>query len=165
VSAAPVVWITGLPASGKSTLAERLKVRLPGAVVLDGDVLRPLLAGQGYDEADRDLFYEALARLAALISAQGVPVLVAATAHARAHRARARALCPHFVEVHVTTPREACEARDPKGLYRRARAGEVDDLPGVGVAYEPPDAPEVVAEGGHDDAAAARIAALCRPAS
>ena len=163
IPAATVCWITGLPASGKTTLAERVRERLPGAVVLDGDALRPLLTGQGYGRADRDAFYEAVARLAALIAAQGIPVLVAATAHARAHRDRARALAPRFLEVHVRTPRDACERRDAKGLYRRALAGELTALPGVGVAYEPPEHPDVVAEGGLDEGAEAEIARRLAP--
>jgi adenylylsulfate kinase len=154
-----VVWITGLPASGKSTLAAAVKARLPGAALLDGDELRPILApAGGYDEAARDDFYARLARLAALLAAQGLVVLVPATAPRRRHRQQARALAPRFVEVHVRTGIDEAERRDPKRLYARARAGEIRDLPGAGAPYEEPLAPDIVAEGGRDEVAAAAIA-------
>jgi adenylylsulfate kinase len=149
-----VVWFTGLPASGKSTLAERVRERL-GGVLLDSDALRDVL--ETADFADRDAFYRRLASLAALLARQGHIVLVAATAPSLQHRARARTLAPRFVEVYVATPLAECERRDPKHLYARARAGEALLLPGVGVAYEPPPAPDVVADGGTDDAAVAAI--------
>lgn len=158
-----IVWLTGLPSSGKSTLARRVQERLTRAgratVLLDGDELREVLGAHAYDAADRDEFYRALAALAALVANQGIAVLVAATAPKREHRARARALIDRgtFVEVWVKTPLSVCEARDPKGLYARARRGETNELPGVGVAYDPPIAPEVVADGGRDDAAAVAI--------
>jgi adenylylsulfate kinase len=163
-----VAWFTGLPASGKSTLAWRTRARLVSdgvpVVLLDGDeVRRALVPAPGYAPAERDDFYETLARLAALLASQGFAVLVAATAHRRAHRQRARALAPCFVEVHVATPPEACEGHDVKGLWAAARAGRAPLLPGVGLAYEPPEAPEVVASGGlDDDAVGAVVAAVKR---
>lgn len=160
-----VVWITGLPSSGKSTLAERLQRRLREsarpAVVLDSDAVRQALVPiPGYDERGRDAFYATLSQLAAMLAEQGLVVLVPATAHKRVYRACARALAPRFVEVLVDTPAEECAARDAKGLYAAARAGAAPDLPGAGVAYERPDAPEITASGGHDDAALAQILAL-----
>jgi adenylylsulfate kinase len=163
---AAIVWFTGLPSSGKSTLARRVQERLTRAghatVLLDGDELRQVLGAHAYDAADRDEFYRALGALAALVAKQGIAVVVAATAPRREHRARARELIDGgmFVEVWVKTPLSVCEARDPKGLYARARRGETNELPGVGVAYEPPIAPEVVADGGRDDVAAAAIERL-----
>jgi adenylylsulfate kinase len=159
-----VVWFTGLPSSGKSTLAEAVRRRLLEAgravVRLDGDeVRRALVPAPGYWPAERDAFYETLARLAALLAGQGVTVLVAATAHRRAHRARARELAPRFVEVHVATPAAACEARDAKGLWAAARAGRAPLLPGVGIEYEPPEGPDVVAAGGMDAAAVEAVVA------
>lgn len=164
-----VAWFTGLPSSGKSTLAERTRARLAAAgvpaVLLDGDeVRRALVPAPGYAAAERDAFYETLARLAALLASQGFTVLVAATAHRRAHRELARALTPRFVEVHVATPPAECEARDSKGLWAAAGDGKAPFLPGRGVAYEPPGTPEVVASGGHDDAALeAVLRALAAP--
>jgi adenylylsulfate kinase len=159
-----VVWLTGLPSSGKSTLARRLRARLAAAgrpaVLLDGDEVRAaLVPAPGYDDAGRDAFYETLARLAALLARQGQVALVAATAHRRAFRERARALAPRFVEVFVDVPEETCAARDPKGLWARARAGAAPDLPGAGPPYERPESPEVVASGGEDERALEAILA------
>ncbi len=164
-----VVWLTGLPASGKSTLASRLEERLRGlgraAVVLDGDEVREALVPRpGYSPEERDAFYETLARLAALLARQGHPVLVAATAPRRAHRAAARALAPRFVEVFVDVPAEECARRDPKGLWAQARAGAAPTLPGAGAPYEPPEAPEVRARGGEDGAAVEAVLARLPPA-
>jgi adenylylsulfate kinase len=153
-----VVWITGLPASGKSTLAARVHRALLGegrvSCLLDGDEVRDALVPRpGYTPRERDAFYETLARLAALIARQGPIAVVAATAHRRAYRDRARALAPRLVEVYMDVSPEVCRERDPKGLYRAARAGEIGALPGAGSAYEAPPSPEIVARGGEDAAA------------
>ena len=113
----------------------------------------------GYTPEARDAFYATLARLAALIAAQGLIVVVPATAHRAAYRAEARALAPRFLEVHVAVPAEECRRRDAKGLYAAA-SGLTSDLPGADLAYEPPQAPDVVAAGGHDEGAAERVLAL-----
>ncbi|MGN6104967.1 MAG: adenylyl-sulfate kinase [Kofleriaceae bacterium] len=158
-----VVWFTGLPASGKTTLAEAVRDRVGPArpcLVLDSDAVREALGAAGYADRERDAFYGALGRLAALIAEQGQVVLVAATAPRRAHREAARRVAPAFVEVWVEASLAQCEARDPKGLYARARAGEAPALPGLGAPYEPPRAPEVTASGGRDAAAIDRIAGL-----
>jgi adenylylsulfate kinase len=156
-----VVWVTGLPSSGKSTFAARLQARLREAgrpsCTLDGDeVRRALVPAPGYTPEARDAFYATLARLAALLATQGLVVLVPATAHRAAYRAEARALAPRFVEVHVAVPAEECRRRDAKGLY----AAGLPDLPGADTAYEPPEAPDVVAAGGHDEGAADQVVAL-----
>lgn len=156
MSAGPIVWLTGLPSSGKSTLAravaEALRARGAHVVVLDGDEVREALRPRpGYDDAARDAFYESLARLAALVATQGTTVLVPATANRRAFRERARALAPGgFVEVFVDTDLETCRARDAKGLYARAQQGGGGTLPGAGARYEPPLAADVVVRGGED---------------
>lgn len=157
-----VVWFTGLPSSGKSTLAEAVRRHLLAAgracALLDGDDVRAaLVPTPGHDEADRAAFYGTLARLAALLAHQRLVVLVAATAHHRSYRAEARRLAPRFVEVYLDVPLTTCQARDAKGLYARAAAGELSQLPGAGAAYEPPEAPDVVARGVED---AASIAGL-----
>ncbi len=159
-----VVWITGLPSSGKSTLAGRIRDRLREAgrptLVLDGDeVRRALVPTPGYTPEGRDAFYATLARLAALVAGQGFVVVVPATAHRAAYRAQARALAPRFVEVYVAAPAEECRRRDAKGLYAAATAG-LPDMPGAGVTYEAPEAPEVVASGGEDDGAAEAVLRL-----
>lgn len=159
-----VVWFTGLPASGKTTLAHRVAELLgsPPPIVLDSDEVRGAIGATGYAEADRDGFYRSLARLAALLAAQGFVVLVAATAPRRQHRAYARSLVPDFLEVWVKTDLAECEARDPKSLYAAARAGVAPSLPGLGAMYEAPDAAELTASGGFDALAAAAIAERVR---
>jgi adenylylsulfate kinase len=159
-----VVWFTGLPSSGKSTLAARVRTRLRAvsrpAVLLDGDEVRSALEPPpGHGEGAREAFYATLGKLAALLARQDLIVLVAATAHRRAFRERVRAAVPHFVEVHVATPAEVCACRDAKGLWAAARAGELEGLPGIGVTYEPPVDAEVVASGGEDATAEVEILA------
>lgn len=159
-----VAWVTGLPSSGKSTFAARLCERLRAAgrpaAVLDGDAVRAaLVPPPGYDEAGRAAFYETLGNLALALAEGGLVVVVAATGHRRAFRDRLRARAPRFVEVLVDAPAEVCAARDPKGLWARARAGGAPALPGAGVPFERPLAPEVVATGG-EDAAGVEAAAL-----
>jgi adenylylsulfate kinase len=159
-----VVWLTGLPGSGKSTLArtlaEALRARGVETAVLDGDELRIALGESGHDAAARDAFYTRLAGLAARTAQRGTVAVVAATANRRAHREAARAAAPRFIEVHVATPLSECETRDPKGLYAAARTGRAPTMPGIGVPYEPPLSPEVVANGGLDNAAVVRVLAM-----
>ncbi len=159
-----VAWFTGLPSSGKSTLAAEVagELRLRGiiAVMLDSDEVRKaLVPSPGYDDDSRAALYATLARLAMLLARQGHVVLVPATAHRRVFRADARAIAPQFLEIFVDTPLEECRRRDAKGLYA---AGDAQ-VPGVGVAYEPPLAPEIIAHPDDDDIAtgiAQRIADL-----
>ncbi len=160
-----VVWLTGLPSSGKSLLAARvhaaLRERGVPTCTLDGDAVRGVLhPTPGYDETARLHFYATLGELAALLARQGLVVLVPATANRRAFREAARGAAPRFIEVFVDVPLETCETRDAKGLYARARSGSLAEMPGRGVAYEPPLAPDVVASGGKDAEAASRILEL-----
>lgn len=157
-----VVWFTGLPASGKTTLATAVQEKLRGlsipACLLDSDLIRrALVPNVGYGLAERDAFYTTLARIAAILSGQGLVVLVAATAHRAQHRERARQLAPHFIEVYVRTPIKECRGRDPKGLYAQSQSGEITDFPGVQVEYEAPASPDVVAPGGLSNKAVAEI--------
>jgi adenylyl-sulfate kinase len=146
------VWFTGLPASGKSTFAAGLVVRLVEAGVpayrLDGDNLRHGLCGDlGFDVAGREENVRRAAEVARLMADAGTVVVVSLVSPYREGRARARALheCDGlpFVEVWVSTPLEECERRDPKGLYARARRGEVRHMTGIDDPYEPPPDPEV----------------------
>ncbi|MBV8761987.1 MAG: adenylyl-sulfate kinase [Deltaproteobacteria bacterium] len=152
-----VVWFTGLPSSGKSTLAAsvagELRRRDIPAVTLDSDDIRAMLPSLGYDDAGRTQLYALLARLAAHIARQGHVVLVPATAHRRAYRDAARALAPAFFDVFVDTPLDECRRRDTKGLY----ATSTPAAPGAGTEYEPPVAPAFRIRPGEADAAA-RIA-------
>ncbi len=164
MSAGVVIWVTGLPSAGKTTFAKRLveglRARGDAACLLDGDAVRETLVPKvGYAPEERDAFYATLAGLAALLASQGLTAVIAATAHRKAFRERARALSPAFLEVFVDTPLEECERRDAKGLYDESRAGKVRALPGAGAAYEPPEAPDVVAHGGRDADALGRALA------
>jgi bifunctional enzyme CysN/CysC len=149
------VWLTGLPASGKSTLAAALEARLLAAgrpaYVLDGDNLRHGLNGDlGFSDADRTENVRRTAEVSALLADAGVIALVALVSPFAADRAAARAAHDRrglaFLEVHVATSLEECERRDPKGLYARARAGELSNLTGVGAPYEPPERPDLRVE-------------------
>jgi adenylylsulfate kinase len=154
------VWLTGLPASGKSTVARALAAELAGrgirAAVLESDAVRREIAPDaGYEEAERETFYATLAYLARMLVLHGVPVIVDATANRRAYRDRAREAIPRFLEVHVDCPLAVCQARDPKGIYRRSAEGTAQHVPGVSAPYEPPLLPEVVVDGEREDPAAA----------
>jgi len=157
------VWLTGLPAAGKSTLGAALEERLVlggrPAYLLDGDNLRHGICGDlGFDEADRTrniLRVGELARLFADAGAIAIVALVSPLAGARQEvRSRHEADGLAFIEVFLDTPLAECAARDPKHLYARAAAGEIDDLTGVDQAYEPPVDPEVTVEPGTSVAAA-----------
>jgi len=161
------VWLTGLPGSGKSSLAQELAARLHArgveAAVLESDVLRTQITPYTrYDEAERDMFYEILADFGASIVERGRPVIFDATASRRAYRERGRGRIARFAEVYVSTPLEVCAARDTKGLYRAAREGRASTVPGVQAAYEPPLSPELVISGsrGTPQQAADEIMAL-----
>jgi adenylylsulfate kinase len=160
-----VVWVTGLPGAGKSTFAAALAARLREAgrepLVLDGDAVRGALSpSPGYDDDARDDFYRTLGRLAALAAAQGLIVVVPATAHRQRWRDEARARAPRFVEVLVATSPGECRRRDPRGLYADPRVAA--ELPGVGAAYDPPAHPEVVAPDGRSPAAVDAVLAHLR---
>lgn len=154
------VWLTGLPASGKSAIARELVDALQSrgveASLLESDVMRTQLTPRArYHEAERDFFYAALADIGVALVARGRPVVLDATANRRRYRDAARERIARFCEVYVATPLEVCRARDPKGLYR---AG--GNLPGAGAVYEPPPAPELTVRGdeGTPAEAARRIA-------
>lgn len=154
-----VVWLTGLPSSGKSTLAARVAAELRAGGVataeLDGDAVRAcIVPPHGYGDRGRGDFYATLARLAALLAAQGTVVLVPATATRAAFRDLARSLSPRFVEVFLDVPLDECRRRDAKGLYSAA----APDLPGLTVHYEAPLHPEVTVR----DAAASDVARVIR---
>lgn len=160
-----IVWITGLPSSGKSTFAARLAEKLSAfgstPCTLDGDQIRDCLVPRpGYDATGRSNFYETLTRLAIALAAQGLTVLVPATAGSLSVRQEARRRSGVFLEVFIDVPLETCQARDAKGLYALGQAGGAATLPGAGSRYEPPSDPEVVARGGEDGGALECVLAL-----
>ena len=149
------VWVTGLPASGKSTLVTLLKAHLANrgiyAAVLESDVLRQIFTVRHqYDEQEREAFYRQMVYIGTLLTQHGVPVIFDATASRRRYRDQAREQIPRFMEVYVDCPLEICIARDPKGIYRKAREGEADTVPGLQSAYEPPEKPELVVDGSRE---------------
>lgn len=153
------LWFTGLPASGKSSVAKRTAEALARhdlpVQVLDSDDLRSVLTPTPtYDESERQWFYGVMVFLGRLLVKHGVNVLFAATAHKRAYRSHARDQINRFAEIYVQCAPETCSRRDPKGLYAKARQGQIDDFPGVQLAYEPPDQPDLVVDTERHDPAA-----------
>ena len=154
-----VVWFTGTPAAGKSTLAAAVQQQLCDRDLpvenLDADQVRASLSPNlGFTLEARDENTRRLAWLAQLLSRHGVNVVVAAVSPLRHHRDRARQWCEKFVEVFVDCPLDVCQQRDPKGLYARAARGEVSDIAGLHMPYEPPPAPEVTCHTDREDIAA-----------
>jgi adenylylsulfate kinase len=161
-STAFAVWITGLPASGKSTVTAALNKQLTergiNPAVLESDVLRKVfISDRPYSQEGREAFYRQMLFVGCLLVEHGVPVIFDATANRRAYRDQARREIARFIEVFVDVPLEVCMARDPKGIYRRATSGQGDNVPGLQDPYEPPQAPEVVVDGENAEADARRI--------
>jgi adenylylsulfate kinase len=157
-----VIFFTGLPSSGKSTLATAVRnaLQIAGvtACLLDGDELRgAIVPTPGYGEGERSALYSTLANLAALIARQDIVVLVAATANKRAYRDYARSVAPRFVEVYVSTPASECARRESSREYAHARAAHATQLPSVGTEYEVPLMPDVVAAVGSTPEAVAAV--------
>jgi len=147
------VWFTGLSGSGKSSLAfaveEALVARGVAAYVLDGDNVRfGLNRDLGFSAADRTENVRRIGEVCRLFQDAGLVVLSAFISPYRADRDAVRALHPEgsFVEVFVDTPLEICEARDVKGLYARARTGEIPEFSGISAPYEAPDAPDITVD-------------------
>ncbi|MEQ8230427.1 MAG: adenylyl-sulfate kinase [Gammaproteobacteria bacterium] len=155
---AAVLWFTGLSGAGKSTVANAvdnlLNARGVHTYLLDGDNVRHgLNANLGFSAEDRVENIRRLGEVAKLMVDAGLVTLTAFISPYRADRARVRALLApgEFIEVYCDTPLATCEARDPKGLYKKARAGEIRDFTGIDAPYEAPEAPEIVLASGRDD--------------
>jgi bifunctional enzyme CysN/CysC len=145
-----VIWFTGLSGSGKSTIANALEVALHAqgkrTFILDGDNVRQgLNKDLGFTDADRVENIRRVAEVAKLMMEAGLLVMAASISPFRREREMARELIgpDNFVEVYVSTPLQVCEQRDPKGLYKRARSGQLPNMSGIGSPYEPPEAPQV----------------------
>jgi bifunctional enzyme CysN/CysC len=154
------LWLTGLSGAGKSTIANLLEKQLFASgkhtYILDGDnIRRGLSRDLGFSEADRVENIRRAMEVARLFVDAGLVVIVAFISPYRAERdlARSRFEPDEFVEIHIDAPLEECERRDPKGLYARARRGELANFTGIDSAYEPPEAPDIrldtVANGPH----------------
>jgi adenylylsulfate kinase len=146
------LWFTGLSGSGKTTitthLVKELRRRGSKLEVLDGDIVRENLSkGLGFSKEDRDTNIRRIAFVANLLSRNGVPVITAAISPYREIRDEARQMMDgRFIETYIKASVEACEDRDVKGLYAKARSGEIKEFTGVSDPYEPPSDPEIVCE-------------------
>ena len=146
-----ILWFTGLSGSGKSTLAHAVEAQLykmgVSTFVLDGDNVRHgLCSDLGFNDDDRVENIRRIGELGKLMSEAGVIVLTAFISPFKKDRSTARKLVPHgdFLEVYCKCPIDTCESRDVKGLYKKARAGEIPFFTGIGSAYEEPEKPELV---------------------
>jgi len=153
-----VIWLTGIPASGKSTIAKALaeKLRSIGleVEVLESDEIRKVLTPRPlYSDEERDWFYgKVLIWLAKLLFKHNITVIIDATGHKRMYRENARReFGKKFVEVYVKCSLETAMKRDPKGLYKAALEGRISTLPGLQVPYEEPENPEVVVDTERED--------------
>jgi len=153
--ASPVVWLTGLSGSGKSTIANELELALEEArvksYVLDGDNLRGgLNRDLGFSDDDRKENMRRIAEVAKLFADSGTVTIAAFISPFREERAECKEIigAENFIECHVNTSLEDCEARDVKGLYAKARAGIIPNFTGINSPYEEPDSPDMVIEAG-----------------
>ncbi|MFP5351872.1 MAG: adenylyl-sulfate kinase [Actinomycetota bacterium] len=151
-----VLWFTGLSGSGKTTIAHEVEEKLLEAGVpveiLDGDVVRENLSkGLGFSKEDRDTNIRRIAFVAHLLQRNGVFVITAAISPYKAIRDEARAMIKDFVEIYADASLEVCEQRDTKGLYAKARAGEIKGFTGIDDPYEAPENPEVVCDTEKED--------------
>ena len=157
-----VLWFTGLSGSGKSTLAGGVRDALAGRGLpveyIDGDDVRRLFPETGFTRPEREAHIRRVGHLAATLEKNGVIVVASFVSPYAEPRRFARGLCRNFIEVHVSTPLDACEKRDAKGLYARARKGEIRNFTGVHDPYEPPENCELAV----DAAALSKEDALAR---
>src|SRR3712207_2219540 len=146
-SDAPVLWFTGLSGSGKSTIAvqvhEELVRRGVDVEYIDGDALREVFPNTGFTRAEREEHLRRTGYMASRLAAHGVTVVASFVSPYRESREFIRRLCPNFAEIYVSTPLEECERRDVKGLYARARRGELRNFTGIDDPYEVPERPEL----------------------
>jgi adenylylsulfate kinase len=146
-SPAPVLWFTGLSGSGKSTIAERVQEELKrqGHAVeyIDGDALREVFPTTGFTRPEREEHLRRTGYMASRLAAHGIVVVASFVSPYRESREFIRRLCPGFVEIYVSTPLDVCESRDVKGLYSRARRGDIRYFTGIDDPYEVPERPEL----------------------
>ncbi len=142
-----VIWFTGLSGSGKSTIAQHLKDQLDRrgwrCEHLDGDVIRGIFPATGFSREDRDAHVRRVGYLASRLESHGIIVIASLISPYGESREFVRGLCKNFIEVHVATPLSECERRDVKGLYARARRGEITRFTGIDDPYEVPVDPEL----------------------
>jgi adenylylsulfate kinase len=152
-----VVWFTGLSASGKSTIAHLVEKSLHergcSTYVFDGDNVRHgLCSDLGFSHADREENVRRIGEVVKLFVDAGIMVLTAFISPYRADRKRIRSLFNpgEFIEVYVSCPVMVCSSRDKKGIYKRAKVGEIENFTGISAPYEPPEDPEIVVDSEHE---------------
>ena len=142
-----VLWFTGLPSSGKTTIAGEvykfLKEKKYKVERFDGDAIRAIFPSTGVDREERNNHIKRIGYLASLLERNGVIVVCSFISPYEESRKFVRELCNNFVEVYVSTPLEICEERDNKGLYKKARSGELHSFTGVNDPYEIPENPNI----------------------
>ena len=143
-----VLWFTGLSGAGKSTLAnavhEILSLKGYKTERLDGDIIRGVFPKTGFDKESRDKHVRRVGFLASLLEKNGVIVLASFISPYRESREFVRKQCKNFIEVYISTSLEECEKRDVKGLYKKARSGEIKNFTGIDDPFEPPVDPEII---------------------
>lgn len=154
------IWITGLPASGKTTIRNALVKRLNdtgiSVQVIESDELRKIITPKpSYSLEERDNFYRTMVYIGELLVRNGVNVIFDATANKRLYRDNARGAITNFVEVFVKCPLAVCMQRDPKGIYKKAKEGKASTVPGLQELYEEPLNPEIIVESDKEDSEAA----------
>lgn len=142
-----VLWFTGLSGSGKSTISEKvyaeLKERGYKIEHLDGDAVREVFPTTGFSKEERDSHVKRVGYVASLLQKHGVFVVASFISPYQDARDFVRNMCEDFTEIHISTPLEVCEERDVKGLYAKARKGEIDNFTGISDPYEEPENPEL----------------------
>lgn len=142
-----VIWFTGLSGSGKSTISKQVYEQLKNKKIkvehLDGDKIRDILPGTGFSKEARDEHIRRVGLLASMLEKKGITVVCSFVSPYEEARQFVRGLCDSFIEVYVSTPLEECEKRDVKGLYKKARTGEIQNFTGISDPYEPPSNPEL----------------------
>ena len=150
---AAVYWFTGLSGAGKTTLATKLVsfLREKGekCELLDGDEIRKMFPQTGFSREERNQHIQRVAYIASLLEKNGVNVVVSLISPYKEGRSQARKMCRHFIEIYVSTPLAICEERDPKGLYKAARRGDIQNFTGISDDYEAPPSPDLTIETSH----------------
>jgi len=143
-----VIWITGLPCSGKTTIGAGVFKILTGkgfsAEHLDGDEIRKIFPETGFSKEERDRHIKRIGYLASMLERHGITVIASFISPYTESRNFVRSLCNNFIEVYLSTPLSVCEQRDDKGLYARSRMGEIKGFTGIDDPFEIPPAPELI---------------------
>ncbi len=150
INEAMVLWFTGLSGAGKSSIAEEVykRIRAKGVKVehLDGDKVRDIFPKTGFSKEERDRHVRRVGFLAGMLEKNGITVVASFISPYKESREAVRSLCLNFREIYVSTPLEVCEQRDVKGLYKKARSGEISQFTGIDDPYEAPENPDVVVD-------------------